>query len=194
MKVKYTITKNTNEGGNYSVFLSHSNNETRWQELASYLKDNGIVVNSDKEIRVGAPDFAESIKSMIRANEITIMLIVDGVMTPWMIYELGLASGLGKKIILFSYDKINERGNHYLAQYGPVIHDVDFLVREIKNSFFFAELFEYETDSLKKTEFLNSCIQNIDLCNISFNIPGIEEVPKNTYKFGYILLAISIYH
>ncbi len=193
MKVRYTITKNTNDGGNYSVFLSHSNNETQWTKLASYLNDNGITVESDREIRFGAPDFAESIKAMIRKNEITVMLIVDGVISPWMIYELGLASGLGKKIILFSYDKIEEKGNHYLEQYGPVINDVEFLVREIKNSFFFAELFEYETASLKKSDFLNTCIQNIDLCNISFSIPGIEDIPKNTYKFGYILLAISRY-
>ncbi len=193
MKVRYTITKNTNVGGNYSVFLSHSNNETRWQELLEYLNANGINVKSDKEIRPGAPDFSESIKAMIKNNEITIMLIVDGVITPWMIYELGLASGMGKKIILFSYDKMDERGNHFLEQYGPVITDVEFLVREIKNSFFFAELFEYETANLNKSAFLNSCIQNIDLCNISFSIPGIEEVPKNSYKFGYILLAISRY-
>ncbi|MBO5713506.1 MAG: toll/interleukin-1 receptor domain-containing protein [Clostridia bacterium] len=193
MKIKYSITKNNATNGNYSVFLSHSNSENRWQELISSLSTNGINVNSDKEIRPGAPDFAESIKDMIRNNEIMIMLIVDSVITPWMIYELGLASGLGKKIILFSYDKIEERGNHYLEQYGPVINDVDFLVREIKNSFFFAELFEYETANLTKSSFLKSCIQNIDLCNISFNLPGIEEVPKHAYKFGYILLAISRY-
>lgn len=193
MKIKYTITKTTNVDGNYSVFLSHSNSETRWQELTDYLTANGIAVKSDKEIRPGAPDFAESIKTMIRNNEIMIMLIVDGVITPWMIYELGLAAGLKKKIILFSYDALNERGNHILEQYGPVITDADFLVREIKNCFFFAELFEYETATLNKSTFLNACMQNIDLCSISFHISGIEEIPKNAYKFGYILLAISRY-
>lgn len=193
MKIKYTITKTTNVDGNYSVFLSHSNGESRWQELTDYLAANGIAVKSDKEIRPGAPDFAESIKTMIRNNEIMIVLIVDGVITPWMIYELGLAAGMEKRIILFSYDPLDERGNHILEEYGPVIRDADFLVREIKNSFFFAELFEYETAALNKSTFLNACIQNIDLCSISFRIPGIEEVPKNAYKFGYILLAISRY-
>lgn len=193
MKIRYTITKKASVEGNYSIFLSHSNSATRWQELTDYLTANGIAVKSDQEIRPGAPDFSESIKTMIRNNEIMIMLIVDGVITPWMIYELGLASGLGNKIILFSYDSLDERGNHFLEQYGPVINDEAFLVREIKNSFFFADLFEYETATLNKSTFLNSCIQNIDLCNISFSVSGIEEVPKHAYKFGYILLSLSRY-
>lgn len=193
MTINYTITKFSNTDGNYSVFLSHSNGEHRWQELTDYLTANGISVKSDKEIRPGAPDFAESIKEMIRDNEIMILLIVDGVITPWMIYELGLAAGLEKKIILFSYDPLSERGNHILEQYGPVISDAEFLVREIKNSFFFAELFEYETADLNKSTFLNTCMQNIDLCSISFHLNGIEEIPKHTYTFGYILLAISRY-
>ena len=92
MKIKYTITKTTTVDGNYSVFLSHRNSEAQFQELTDYLAANGISVKSDKEIRPGALDFAESIKAMIRSNEIMIMLIVDGVITPWMIYELGLAN------------------------------------------------------------------------------------------------------
>ena len=122
-----------------------------------------------------------------------VMLLADETFTPWMVYELGLAAGLSKKIILFSFDKVDEKKNHLFEQYGPVIYDVDFLIREVKNSFFFAELFEYETRELNKSAFLKSCIENIDLCSISFKIPGIEEIPRHVYKFGYILLAISRY-
>lgn len=193
MKIKYNISKKTNTGGNYPVFLSHSNSDARWGELKDKLIEGGIDVRCDAEIHPGDPDFAEAIKGMIRANDIMVMLLADETFTPWMVYELGLAAGLSKKIILFSFDKVDEKKNHLFEQYGPVIYDVDFLIREVKNSFFFAELFEYETRELNKSAFLKSCIENIDLCSISFKIPGIEEIPRHVYKFGYILLAISRY-
>lgn len=193
MKVKYNIKKLYNDDSNYSIFLSHSNADESWLEVAEYLKEEGIKVVSDAEIEPGDPDFSQSIKRMIRDNEIVVTVICNKTLTPWMVYELGIAAGLGKKIILFSKEPVDEADNHLFGQYGPVINDLKILAHEVKNGFFFADLFQYETHELNKNIFLNACMVNINICSLSFKVPGIEEIPKNTYRFGYILLSISRY-
>lgn len=130
---------------------------------------------------------------MIRENEILLVAVKDAVITPWMVYEIGLAAGLGKKILMFSRTPVDENSNHLFGQYGPVITDMAVLVHEIKNSFFFVDLFDYETETFKKSAFLNACMQNIDICRLSFAIPGIEEIPKNSYRLRvYTFVGFAI--
>ena len=193
MKIQYEINKLSNGDSNYSIFLSHSNADKSWLEAADYLEKEGIKVVSDAEIEPGNPDFSQCIKNMIRDNEIVVTVLHDRSLTPWMVYELGIAAGLGKKIILYSKDPVDESANHLFGQYGPVISDLKILTHEVKNGFFFADLFEYETQQLNKSAFLNACMGHINICTLSFKVPGIEEIPKNTYRFGYILLAVSRY-
>ena len=193
MKIKYEISKLHDGGSNYTIFLSHSNSDDTWEKLTAALKGEGIDIASDKEIKAGDPDFAICIKNMIRENEIMVMDVYDGRITPWMVYELGIAAGLNKKIILFSSTPVDENTNYLFKQYGPVIHDINVLVHEIKNSFFFSDLFEYETNGLSKSAFMGACMTNIDICRLSFRLSGIEEIPKSIYRFGYILLSVARY-
>ena len=193
MRVKYEISKLHDGGSNYTIFLSHSNSDDTWERLTDALKGEGIDIVSDKEIKAGDLDFAISIKNMIRENEIMVMNVYEGKITPWMVYELGIAAGLNKKIILYSSTPVDENSNYLLKQYGPVISDMQVLVHEIKNSFFFSELFEYETSDLSKNSFALACMENIDICRLSLRLPGIEEIPKNIYRFGYILLSVARY-
>lgn len=193
MKIKYEVKKLNDSGSNYTVFMSHANSHDDWRVLAEELKGSGIEVISDGEIKPGAPDFAISIKNMIRENEIMLVVVKDETLTPWMVYEIGIAAGMGKKILIYSRTSVTESNNHLFAQYGPVITDINVLVHEIKNSFFFADLFEYETSSLKKSAFLNACMTNIDICRLTFQLPGIEDIPKTVYRFGYILLSVARY-
>ena len=191
MKIKYDISKVSSGDNNYSIFLSHSNADKSWLEVAEYLEQEGIKVVSDAEIEPGDPDFSQCIKRMIRDNEIVVTVIHDNSLTSWMVYELGIAAGLGKKIIFYSKEPVNEADNYLYGQYGPVINDLKVLAHEVKNGFFFADLFQYETHKLKKSEFLNACMVNINICRLSFKITGLEEIPKNVYRFGYILLSVA---
>ena len=193
MRVKYDISKLHDGGSNYTIFLSHSNSSDTWQRLTDALHGQGIDIVSDKEIKAGDPDFAICIKNMIRENEIMVMDVYEGCITPWMVYELGIAAGLNKKIILYSSTPVDENSNYLFKQYGPVIQDMNLLVHEIKNSFFFSELFEYETSALSKSSFMGACMANIDICRLSLRLPGIEEIPKSIYRFGYILLSVARY-
>lgn len=193
MRVRYNISRLYDAGSKYIIFLSHSNKNDEWKKLKAQLEANDICIASDNGIVPGTPDFAIKIKEMIRDNEVTVVYVQNGQITPWMVYEIGIAAGYNKKIIMFSDVDIDETSNHLFGQYGPVINDVQKLVREIKNSFFFADLFEHETAELSKSMFVNDCVSNIDICRLTFGVPGIEEIPKNMYKFGYILLAVSRY-
>ena len=193
MKIKYTLKKLNNANNSYTIFLSHSNADEAWKSVVGELEESGIKVYSDGGIKPGDPDFAVSIKNMIRDNEIMLVIIKDEKITSWMVYEIGIAAGIGKKILMYSDTPVNITSNHLFGQYGPVITDISVLIHEIKNSYFFADLFDYETKILNKSDFLNACMKNIDICKLSFNIPGIEEIPKNVYRFGYILLSVSRY-
>ncbi len=193
MKIKYSIQKLNNGDSNYSIFLSHSNADDSWHEIEEVLKLNDINVVSDVEIEPGNPDFSQCIKNMIKNNEIVVSIIHNKKLTSWMVYELGIAAGLGKKIIMYSKEYVDENDNHLFGQYGPVITDLKVLVHEIKNGFFFADLFQYETNNLSKKHFLADCMTNINICKLSFKIPGIEDIPRQVYKFGYILLSVSRY-
>ena len=193
MKVKYSLKKLNTASNSYTVFLSHSNINDEWKTFVEELESNGIRVYSDQGIKPGALDFAVSIKEMICGSEIMLVLIENEKVSPWMVYEIGIAAGLGKKILLYSKTPVNTAANYLFGQYGPVINDMVTLIHEIKNSFFFVDLFDYETMKLHKSDFLNACMKNIDICRLSFSIPGIEEIPKSTYRFGYILLSVARY-
>lgn len=193
MKDRYVINKLYTDGNKYEVFISHSNAKTNWIDFAKQLESHGIKVVSDKDIKAGTLDFANEIKKMIFKTEITILYVDDEVITPWMDYELGLATGLGKKIFLFSNKQVHESRRYLFKRYGPVFTNVEDLANEIKKSFFFSDLFEYESDKISKNDFLNSCMANIDICTLSFDLDGIDNIPVSAYRFGYILLAVARY-
>ena len=195
MAIKYTISRIANEKSKYRIFLSHSNKNDKWLEIKDLLTKNNIDIASDQGIDPGSPDFAQVIKEMIKKNEVVVVFLDQYTFSSWVGYELGLAAGLQKKIFLYSSEPFAEGNNkkYYIEQFGPIINDPYELIDRIKTSFFFADLFEYETSKLKKETFLNACVSNIDICEISFNIFGIGDIPLDAYQFGYILLSLSRY-
>ena len=193
--MRYSISRIANEKNKYRVFLSHSNANKDWLTVKDALMQRDIEIQSDQMIDPGSPDFAQVIKQMIEQNEVVIVFLDKYNLSSWVGYELGLAAGLKKNIFLFSFSPFPEedKKKHYIEQFGPIIYDIDELATKIKTSFFFADLFEYETEKLKKEMFLNACVSNIDLCEISFNLLGISDIPPEAYQFGYILLSLSRY-
>lgn len=122
----------------YVVFLSHSSADKDWYKIRDFLIENGIGCECDSDINVGSRDFAEVIHSMIIKREIFLLYVTnEQSLTPWVLYELGIACGLGKKIILCTNATVETEGNYFFRKFGPVIYQSDKLIDEIKNGFFF---------------------------------------------------------
>ena len=126
MKIKYDIQKVHDSGEIFSVFLSHASADKSWDTIVPELRDKGkILCISDTKLQPGDQEFAQTITRMIKENDVFVLLLADGKLTEWMYFELGLAAGFEKKIVIFSQKPVEENTNYFFRRYGPVITDVD---------------------------------------------------------------------
>ena len=182
------------EKGKFVVFLSHSSADKGWRKFRDDLAELGVRCECDSDIDAGASDFAETIRKMILQREVFLLYLTgESTLTQWVLYELGIAAGQGKKIILCSDEAIDAHGNYFFEKFGPIIYDRQKLLEEIKSGFFFADLFTHESKQLSKAAYVEEYLGNIEICDLSIDIPHIQELPKSVFRFGYILLGVGLY-
>ena len=85
----------------HKVFLSYSHGESEWaKEFAKAISDRGVQVWLDQfEVKAGEP-ISEAIEKGLRESDLFVVLIdPDNVKTPSLLFELGAAIGMGKRVV-----------------------------------------------------------------------------------------------
>jgi len=83
------------------VFLSYSHKEADWaKEFAKALADHDVQVWIDQfEVKAGEP-VSQAIEKGLRESDLFVVLIdPDNVKTPSLLFELGAAIGMGKRVV-----------------------------------------------------------------------------------------------
>ncbi len=84
----------------YTVFISHSSKES-WiaQQISKEIESHGAKTWLDLKDLRGGDDIRRSVKRGIRASQEAIVLLsAHSVTSQWVIYEVGIADGQGKRI------------------------------------------------------------------------------------------------
>ena len=104
--------KRRGEQDKYLVFISHASGD-RWiaRQMARLLDEHGgrfgVVTFLDEKDIEGGDLLAEKIrKSILACNEFVVLISPNSLTRPWVLIELGVAWGAGKKIIAI-VDKVS---------------------------------------------------------------------------------------
>jgi predicted nucleotide-binding protein len=111
-----------------NVFISHSHEDSEWvRQFAEALKDLDVAVWFDEwQIKAGDP-LRDAIERGLRNSDaIVAVLSAANILRPNVLFELGVALGMGKRFIPILSQDVNERqlpfdvrSRRYLKQESP---------------------------------------------------------------------------
>lgn len=192
-KVKTEVRQLTHEElGQWGIFISHSGGETDVSKLCAALDRNGIRYLWDRQIEVGAEDFAIVIQEMI--NQCTAAIVVinqKAINSQWVNYEMGLLEGLNKHIYLYDPENLLEHmeDSFHYDRYCPAYTGPDALCAAVHREKLFYGLFNNATAFLTNEMFRQKMDENVIPVCISISIPELSSIPAE--KFAVKALIIN---
>jgi hypothetical protein len=126
-----------------------------------------------------------------------IILDEDALNSPWIMYEIGLLEGAGKKVLIYDPDNGTKdiKKPAFLLKYKPFISSIEILVKEVCNFAIFGNVFEHEVEGIiTKSEFNKMFDSNTKIVKMDIGLYNISDIETpNLLKFGFILLSMSKY-
>jgi len=184
-----------NEIGQWGVFISHSaNSEEQIRKLCAAFDRENVVYLWDKQIKVGAEDFAEEIRTMINKSLCAVVVINEQALkSEWVNFEVGLLDGLKKKIFLYDEGNLlkQKADRYHYDKFCPAYTDVDELTNAIKQEKMFYELFNNDTPTLTSDMFKEMVDKYVSPAQLCLNVPGLSLIPADKYKFKTLVISFG---
>lgn len=179
------------------VFISHSSKDESFERITNLLTENNIEYLSDKLIKPGNDNYIKYIKSLLKNASGGVALVSkESMESPWVVYELGMLEGMGKQIVLYCDNNIDESKKYIpnnLKKY-PLITDNETLIKHISNYTVFENLFEYETATVSLEDFKRGTINNVNNIILSYDISSnLQKLNVEMLEFGYIIVRLAKY-
>jgi hypothetical protein len=183
----------------FGIFISHSRNRSsNFENVLRRFHSEGIPCCSDSNLIPGDSNYIRELENMIlNVSSGVIILDEDALNSPWIMYEIGLLEGSGKKVLIYDPDNgmKDVKKPAFLHKYKPFITSIETLVKEASNFAMFGNVFEHEIEGIITISQFNKIFDtNTKIIKIDIGLNNIADIEiPNLFKFGLILLRMSKY-
>lgn len=183
-KVKMDYEIERNNMSNIGVFISYAHKDKEYLDnIKEYFKLSKVNILSDELISAGSSDFHKDIKNMLVRSTCAIVLFND-LLSPWMLFEIGVLKGLGKKIFIYNIN--NNDIPNYLSD-CEMVQTLDVLKEKCEKITLFNDLFENDSHIYNQEDYNDYIRNKMKFISLKIRIPGIEKIDTNAFQFRYII-------